>query len=278
MPEGDTIFRSAQTLHRVFAGQVVTRFESMFPKLTRIDADRPIAGRTIESVTSRGKHLFIAFTGDLTLRTHMRMNGSWHVYPIAAPWKRPARDMRVLIETATAVAIGFNIPEAEFLTARDIARHPQLRALGPDLLGEAFDRDEAVRRVRERGSDAIADVLLNQRVMAGIGNVFKSEILFLTKINPFVAAAQLSDDELGATVDVARRELRANVMSPAQTLSPARGRRTTRSLDPHAKLWVYGRAGKPCRRCGTRIESRATGIDARLTYWCPRCQAAGGGE
>src|SRR4051812_1600764 len=129
MPEGDTIFRAAATLHRVFAGKVVTRFESAFPALTRVDEDHPIAGRTVAGVSSRGKHLLVAFSGDLVLRTHMRMNGSWHVYPTGVRWRRPARDMRVLFATAEAVAVGFNIPIAEFLTARGLERSDALRTL-----------------------------------------------------------------------------------------------------------------------------------------------------
>ena len=257
------------------AAKVVTRFESALPALTRIAEDRPVVGRTITSISSRGKNLLFTFSGDLILRTHMRMNGSWHIYPTGAGWKRPARDMRVLVGTRDAVAVGFNIPVAELLTARDVARHPSLQSLGPDLLDPAFDRDKAFRRMRSRGADAIADVLLNQRVVAGIGNVFKSEILFVARVNPFTATGGVSDLQLHHIVDVAVDLLRTNVMSSAETLSPAIGRRTTKSLDPGQKLWVYGRGGRPCRRCGTRVESRATGVDARLTFWCPGCQPAG---
>src|SRR5687767_4853636 len=128
MPEGDTIFRAARAMHRALAGGVVTRFESVFPKLTRVDVDRPLAGRTIASVTARGKHLLIAFSGDLTLRTHMRMHGSWHLYRPGERWRRPHRDMRVVIETAAAVAVAFNVPIAEWLTSRDLARHEELNA------------------------------------------------------------------------------------------------------------------------------------------------------
>jgi endonuclease-8 len=129
------------------------------------------------------------------------------------------------------------------------------------------------RRLRARGRDAISDALLNQRVVAGIGNVFKSEILFLAGIAPFTLVSALSDGELDRLVDTAREQLAANVMSPSQTLSSAIGRRTTRSLDPREKLWVYSRGGKPCRRCGSLIQSRKAGPDARLSYWCPTCQA-----
>jgi endonuclease-8 len=267
------MFRTARTLQQVFAGSVVTRFESVLPALMRVAEDRPVVGRTIESVVSQGKHVLFNLSGDLILRTHMRMSGSWHVYPDGARWKRPAREMRLLIAAAGAIAVGFNVPEAEFIARRDLARHKTLTTLGPDLLHTSFDADEALRRMRERSDACIADVLLDQRVLAGIGNVFKSEILFLGKTDPFAPASSLPDERLRQLIAIAREQLRANVMTAARTLSPAFGRRTTRSLDPRATLWVYGRRGKPCRRCGVPIASRKTGLDARLTYWCPRCQA-----
>jgi endonuclease VIII len=272
LPEGDSIFRAAQTLDKYMAGKVVTRFESVFPALTRVAFDTPVVGRTIDAVRSRGKHLLIEFSGDLVLRTHMRMNGSWHIYPADARWKRPARDMRIVVGTRDAVAVGFNIPIAEFIAGRDIARNKSLRSLGPDLLDPSFDRGEALRRMRERKSEPVADVLLDQRVVAGIGNVFKSEILYEARVNPFTPIAAVDDAGLARVVDSAVRLLRANVLSTAQTLNPTIGRRTTRRLDPNEKLWVYGRAGQPCRRCGARISSRSTGLDARLTFWCPVCQ------
>jgi endonuclease-8 len=273
MPEGDTIFRAARTLHRALAGQIVTRFDAALPALTRVDHDRPIAGLTIEAVTSRGKHLLMTLSGDLVLHTHMRMNGSWHIYRPGERWQRPSRDMRVLIATATFVAVGFNVPVAEFLSTRDLARHRVLAALGPDLLDPSFDRDEARRRLLEHPRGAIAEVLLDQRVLSGIGNVLKSEILFVSGVDPFTVVADMAPAAIDRVLDAARDLLAANVLTRAQTLSPALGRRTTRSLDPDAKLWVYGRGGRACRRCGARIESRQTGVDARLTYWCPRCQS-----
>jgi endonuclease-8 len=272
MPEGDTIFRAARTLHRALAGKVVTRFESVYPAVTRVADDHPIVGRTIESVAARGKHLLMTFSGDLLLHTHMRMNGSWHIYPAGARWQRPARDMRVVVGTADAVAVGFNVPIAELLTPGQLARHKELQALGPDLLDSVSNRDEILRRLREHARDAIGDALLNQRVVAGIGNVFKSEVLFLAGLDPFAPVAQMSDADLERLITIAREQLAANVMEPSQTLHRGIGRRTTRSLDPNQKLWVYGHGGKPCRRCGTILQAKKTGFDARLTYWCPRCQ------
>jgi endonuclease VIII len=274
MPEGDTIFRAAQTLDRALAGKRVVRFDSALPALNRVNDDRPLAGRTIESVSSRGKHLLIVFSGDLVLHTHMRMNGSWHIYRPGERWQRPPRDMRVLVATEEFVAVGFNVPVAEFLTARDMERHPQLRTLGPDLLDASFDRDGARQRMRARAAEPIADVLLDQRVVAGAGNVFKSEILFAAGIDPFAPVSALSDADLLRVLDLAVKQLRVNVADRARSLAPAPGRRTTGSLNPSKGLWVYGRGGLPCRKCGAAIQSRKSGDDARLTYWCAVCQRA----
>jgi len=269
MPEGDTIFRAAQTLQRALAGKPVVFFESMLPALDRVE----ITGRTIDRVSTAGKHLLMHFSGDLVLRTHMRMNGSWHIYRRGERWQRPRRDMRVVIATDDFEAVGFSIPEAELIATRDLRRHDDLRKLGPDLLAEAFDAGEALRRLRERGDTAVADALLNQRVMAGIGNVYKSEVLFLCRINPFTAVQSLDDTRLASIVETARRLLRANVSEGLAAMTTYAGfRRTTRRDDPQQRLWVYGRARQPCRRCGTSIRVKAQGTDARLTYWCPGCQ------
>ncbi len=274
MPEGDTIYRAAQTLQRALAGSTVTGFRSVYPALTRIDHDRPLVGRTIESVRSVGKHLLMAFSGDLTLHTHMRMHGSWHIYRPLEGWHRPARDMRLVIDTARYVAVAFNVPVAELLTGDDLARHEALQALGPDLTDSTFDGLEVIRRARTRGTEQIQDTLLNQRVVSGIGNVFKSEVLFAAGVHPFTPTAAVDDVALTRLIDVARKQMAMSIAPREHSLSPATGRRTTGSLDPNEKLWVYGRGGKPCRRCGTPIRSKQTGADARLTYWCPQCQAA----
>ena len=276
MPEGDTIFRTAQALHRYLSGRVVMRFESVFPALTRIDHDRPLAGRTVGGVISRGKHILMTFSGDLVLHTHMRMHGSWHGYAPGARWRLPARDMRVLVATADFVAVGFNVPVAELLTARELMRHETLADLGADLLDEDINLQAAVQRAREHGRSAIADVLLNQRVVSGIGNVFKSEALFAAGTWPFAPVSTLSDEDLVRIFGIARDMLRANVArGRLGRLSLGRGIRTRDSLDPGAALWVYGRGGKPCRKCGTLIQTRKTGLDARPTYWCPKCQPSG---
>jgi endonuclease VIII len=240
VPEGDTILRTARTLHAALAGKVVRRFETVLPKLERI----PLVGRKIERVEASGKHLVIAFDGGVQLHTHMRMNGSWHVYRVGERWRRPHMDMRLVIETEDFVAVGFNVPIAEFAGA------PQL---GPDLLKDDFDAAEALRRVREHPSDEIANVLLNQRVMAGIGNIWKSEALFRSGVDPFARVRDLDDATLQRVIANARKLLRAS----------ANGR---------VERMVYSRGGQPCRKCGARIESRAQGPDARLTYWCPKCQ------
>jgi endonuclease VIII len=274
MPEGDTIFRAARTLHRVLAGKTVERFESVYPALNRVNEDRPLAGQTVESVTSRGKHLLMAFSGGLVLHTHMRMSGTWHVYRPGERWQRPSREMRVLVATSDVVAVGFNIPVAELLSAADMTRHRQLGRLGPDVADDRFDRDLVLQRMREHGTIAVADALLDQRILAGIGNVLKSEILFVAGVDPFTAVQQLDDGTLGRILEVSQRLMKMNAAETSATSGPRIGRRTTGSLDPFQKLWVYGRGGKACRRCGSAIQSKKTGADARLTYWCPACQRA----
>jgi endonuclease-8 len=273
VPEGDTIFRAARTLHRALAGKRVVRFESVLPHLTRIHDDEPITGRTVDGVRSAGKHILMEFSGGLLLRTHMRMNGSWHIYRPGETWQRPRRSMRIIVGTEDFVAVGFDIPVAEFVKERDLRRHNELRRLGPDLLGESFDEAEARRRIRERGSTEIADVLLNQRVLAGIGNVYRSEVLFACGVNPFARVDSLSDEEITCLLTTARRFLKANVSDNLAAMTTYTGfRRTTRRSDPKERLWVYGRAGDPCRKCATPVSIRAQGPDARLTYWCSRCQ------
>jgi endonuclease VIII len=279
MPEGDTIFRAARTLHRALAGKLVTAFESMFPALNRINDDAPIAGRTIERIHSTGKHLLIHFSGDLVLRTHMRMNGSWHIYRRGEAWQRPRRDMRVVVATADFEAVAFNIPVAEFLSEREVTKSRELRTLGPDVLADSFDSGKVIANLRERSEWEIAEALLNQHVLAGLGNVYKSEILFMCRVNPFVRVAELTEADLTSIVEESRRVLKLNVSEGLELMTTYGGlRRTTRRGNPSDRLWVYGRARLPCRRCGTPIRVRKQGRDARLTYWCPRCQRATGAE
>ena len=273
MPEGDTIFRAARTLNRALAGKAVIRFESMLPVLTRVHVDSPITGRTIEEVRSVGKHVLVRFSDRLVLRTHMRMNGSWHIYRPGEGWRRPRREMRIVVATSDFEAVGFNIPVAEFIRERDLARHRELRRLGPDLLSDAFDEADAIARIQARKTTEIGDVLLNQRVMAGMGNVYKSETLFACGVNPFVAAGTLDEEAVRRLVLTARKFLRVNVSTDLAAMTTYTGfRRTTRQDDPSQRLWVYGRARLACRRCGTAIRVRTQGTDARLTYWCPKCQ------
>ena len=273
MPEGDTIFRAARTLHRALAGKPVVHFDSVFPALTRVHIDTPMTSQSVESVSAAGKHLLIQFSGGMILRTHMRMNGSWHIYRPAEPWQRPKRDMRIVLATADFVAVGFNIPVAEFIAARNLKRHPELRKLGPDLLAREFDQGEALRRMRERPGQPIADVLLNQRVLAGIGNVYKSEVLFSCRVNPFKSVGDIPEPSLHCLVTTGRKFLLANVHTPLAPMTTYTGfRRTTGRDNSNERLWVYGRVGLPCRRCHTPIELRKQGPAARLTYWCPRCQ------
>jgi endonuclease-8 len=273
VPEGDTIYRAARTLHAALAGQAITRFETGLAQLARVDRDEPIAGRVVEAVSAAGKHLLMSLSGGLVLRTHMRMNGSWHIYRPGERWQMSARAMRIRVDTDRWVAVAFNVYVAEFVRQQALVRHPPIATLGPDLLGE-FDNDAALARVRQQGTRPLHQVLLDQRIMAGIGNVYKSEILFLSNLHPDTPAVALDDSQWLALMDLARHLLRANVAeSSGPGIETYRGlRRTTGRMNPEDRLWVYSRGGQPCRRCGTRIASRKEGDAARVTYWCPRCQ------
>jgi endonuclease-8 len=258
VPEGDTIFRAARTLNTALAGKTVRRFETVLAQLASVDDQEPIAGRTIEQVVPHGKHLIIDFSGGLHLRTHMRMNGSWHIYRPGERWKKRRDEMRVVIATDDWVAVAFNVPVAEFLNDRAIVRQNDLRHIGPDVLGDTFDAGEAFRRIRARPDTEIAEVLLNQRVIAGVGNIWKSETLFACRVNPFVRVADLTDDQVYCLVTSARKLMQRSTTAESRN-----------------NIAVYSRGGDPCRRCKTPIASRKQGIDARLTYWCPVCQGSG---
>ena len=274
MPEGDTIFRAARTLNRALAGRVVTRFDTQLPALSRVDYDTPLVGRTVESVEATGKWMRMYFSGDLILLTHMLMSGSWHIYRSGEAWKRGRVHMRVAIYTAEFVAVAFNVPIAEFHTAASLARHRSVQRLGPDVLGEEFDEAAAAARIRELASWEVGEALLRQSAVAGLGNVFKSEVCFASRVNPFRLVGSLKDADLQALMGNARRFMLSNVADSSgdKIVTYTGMRRTTGRSDPEERLWVYKRAGEACRECGTPIESRKQGLDARVTFWCPRCQ------
>jgi endonuclease-8 len=277
MPEGDTIFRSARALERVLSGNVVTGFETNLAKLARVNDDTPLIGRTIDKVESRGKWLLIHFSGDLILVTHMLMSGSWHIYRTGERWKMGRSSMRAVIRTADWEAVAFNVPIAEFFTARTLERYSQIPKLGPDILSSSFTVEAGVERFVTYASESphaeIGNALLNQRVLAGLGNVYKSEVAFAAKVHPFRHLETLTRTEMERLVDHAHRYIKANVNDGEDTLILYSGkRRTTHAMDRRQRLWVYERQGEECRRCGSIIMMRRQSIDARSTFWCPECQ------
>jgi endonuclease VIII len=276
MPEGDTIFRAARTLHRALAGEVVIGFESVLPKLERVHIDTPVPGRVVESVEARGKWILMKFSGDLILLTHMLMNGSWHIYRPGEKWKKSASHMRIVVKTPKIHAVAFNVPIAEFHTGESLRRRRNFNQLGPSLLADQFNEEEVLRRLRSRPELEIGQALLLQSNLAGIGNVFKSEICFACGVHPCRAVESLNIPELAALVKTARKFLLANVIdnSPESTITYTGPRRTTGRVDREENLWVYHRAGLPCRRCGIAIQSFKQGPGARSTFWCPNCQPA----
>lgn len=274
MPEGDTIYRAASTLARALTGETVRAFDTPLVGVARDAETLALVGRSVEDVVARGKFLLLKFSGDVTLLSHARMNGSWHIYRRGERWKAPRSAMRARIVTDHWEAVGFSLPIVELHSARSLARSPHLQRLGPDPLGQAFDAEVAFTRLREGADAALADALLDQRRIAGVGNVLKCEALFLAGIDPFTKVRDVPDEALRRLIAISHRLLRANVVTADRPRATARaaGRNTTGSSDPAAKLWVYGRSGRACRRCGATIRFRRSGPNTRGTYWCPQCQ------
>jgi endonuclease-8 len=266
MPEGDTIFRTAAVLREALLGQRVTAARAQpGPGLRRVPDLSRLVGADVTSVESRGKQLLIGFSNGFTLRSHMRMTGSWHRYRPSESWRRPAKYATAVLETERSVAVAFDAPVIELLTKAERRRSRPLGQLGPDLVGDEFDMDEALRRLRERGADELGNALLDQRAVAGIGNVIKSETAFIERVDPWAPVKAFGDHELRRVLATARRLLRANTRGGARV--------TTGNPRGGQQLWVYGRAARPCRRCGSMVRSARQGELARTTYWCPRCQS-----
>jgi endonuclease-8 len=278
MPEGDTIYRSARALQRVLAGKVVTFFDTGLAKLARVNDDTPLKGRTIDKVESRGKWLLIHFTGDLILVTHMLMSGSWHIYRTGERWRMSRSRMRAVITTSDWEAVAFNVPIAEFHTARSLERSDQIPLLGPDILSSEFTTETGIERIttyaRQNPETEVGIALLNQRILSGLGNVYKSEVAFTTRIHPFRAVRTLSHSEIERIVEISTRYMKANVTDGRGDgiVTYTGNRRTTHSMDREERLWVYKREGQECRRCGATILMRKQGSQARVTYWCSECQ------
>jgi endonuclease VIII len=267
VPEGDTIYRTAASIRQWVGGRIVTGAQSQVPGLNL----QTLAGRAIETVEPHGKHLVISFGAHpdrdddqpVALHSHMRMSGSWHVYTATAEWQRPRRQAKVIITAADRLAVCFNAPIISLLPVRDVDRGTGIGRLGPDVLVDPFNPAEVVIRARAaRNADAIGEVLLDQRVVAGIGNIYRCESLFLERIHPWTILSQLTDSALEAVVETASRIMRANLGKPI-------GRNFGNGEN---QTWVYGRNGLPCKNCGTPIQTRKQGSQARTAYWCSSCQ------
>ncbi len=257
MPEGDTVYQAARRLDAALAGQVVTTSDLRVPAFATVD----LSGETVHSVGSRGKHLLMRI-GDVVLHSHLKMEGEWRLHRPGERWRRPGWQARVVIETPTAVAVGFDLGVVEVFPASEEA--DRLDYLGPDLLGRDWDADEAVRRIALAPDAPIAVALGEQRNLAGLGNVYVNELCFLRGIRPTRPAGEV---DLPPLVDLASRVIRANRDRIART--------TTGNDRRGERLWVYSRGGERCRRCGTRIEHGRLGrneLELRDTWWCPSCQ------
>jgi endonuclease-8 len=259
VPEGDTVWLAGKRMHEALAGRVLTRADLRVPRLATAD----LAGRAVIAVTPRGKHLLTRIEPDLTLHTHFRMDGSWHLFRPGQRWRGgPPHSIRAILANQDWEAVGYRLHDVELVPTAEEDR--LVGHLGPDLLGPDWDEAEAVRRLAAEPAREIGQALLDQRVLAGIGNVYKAEVLFVRGISPFTPVGAAGD--LTKVVQTAHRLLSANRDHPEQS--------TTGSLRRGEQHYVYLRAGQPCRRCGTRIATAEQGDPPyqRPTWWCPHCQ------
>jgi endonuclease VIII len=268
MPEGDTIYRAAQTLGQALEGKTVTGFSSRGPA-SGIPARRLI-GETIARVESRGKHLLIWFSPtDVALHTHMRMTGSWHLYRTGERWRKAAHYARAVIDVDGWTAVCFSAPVVEVMPRSEVERLPSLASLGPDALSDTTDLAEARRRLDEHQGWTIAEALLDQRVLAGVGNVYKCEVLFIHRVDPWTLVEDVTPDVRDGLLATAEQLLKRNV-------APGTGVRITTTDDSASgPTYVYGRSRRPCPRCATPISRARQGEQGRPTYWCRRCQGPG---
>jgi endonuclease VIII len=261
VPEGDTVWRTAHHLDQALSGHVLVASDFRVPAHATLD----LSGRPVVETVARGKHLLTRIgEGEeaVTLHTHLKMEGSWHLYREGTPWRRPAHQARVVLRTADWTAVGFALGVVEVLARADEAT--VVGHLGPDLLGPDWDLEEAVRRVAADPDRAVGEAILDQRSVAGIGNMYKSELCFLLGLDPWLPVREVPD--VAALLRQAGRVLEANKLRTAQT--------TTGDTRRGRQLWVYRRDKQPCRRCGTTIRVGMQGPEAeeRATYWCPSCQ------
>ena len=259
LPEGDTVWLAAKRMHEALAGRVLTSTDFRVPQLATAD----LSGRGVLEVVPRGKHLLTRVAGGLTLHTHFRMDGSWHLYRPGDSWSGgPDSQVRVVLENAQWQAVGYRLPVIELWPTSEEAA--ALGHLGPDLLADDWDLELALANLGRTPDREIGMALLDQRLLAGLGNLYRCEVLFLRGITPWTTVGDVSD--LAALVEKGRRLMLANRERWEQS--------TTGSLRYGEDHWVFERSSKPCRRCGTRIRTADQGQAprARLTYWCPRCQ------
>jgi endonuclease-8 len=256
VPEGDSVYQTAQQLHDALAGKAVTRFELRVPRLALAN----LTGETVTEVRPRGKHLLMRFSDGRTLHSHLLLDGAWRICSaITGPRGGPAHQIRALVGNSESLAAGYRIHELAIVkTAQEATL---VGHLGPDLLDPDWDRDEALTRFAADGDRPIGEALLDQRLVAGVGNVYKVELLFLHRLSPWQSTASVPD--LGAVLDDGARLLNANRETPLRS--------TTGSSRSGEQYWVYARRGRPCRRCRTPI--RQDQQCDRVMYFCPACQS-----
>ncbi|MGC5345419.1 Fpg/Nei family DNA glycosylase [Streptomyces sp. DT24] len=263
MPEGDTVLQTATRLHAALADRPLTRCDLRVPRFATAD----LTGRTVLGTVSRGKHLLTRIEGGLTLHSHLRMDGAWKIFAPSERWRGgPTHQIRAVLGTAEHTAVGYRLPVLELLRTRD--EEQAVGHLGPDLLGPDWDARTALRNLLADPGRPLGEALLDQRNLAGIGNIYKAELCFLARVTPWLPVCELSTPTATRLVATAKRLLEANRDRPMRTTTgPLAAAVPTHA---HERLYVYGRTHRPCLRCGTPV--RVADQDNRPTYWCPRCQ------
>src|SRR4051794_13238717 len=256
MPEGDTIRSAANRIGAALVGREIEAVETPHPRLGQAAWPQRLAGRKVRAVDAHGKHLMMRFEGGLTLHSHLRMTGAWGVYPRGKRWQRGSHRAWLVIRTADHDVVQFDGPVLELMTDGRSRFDQRLARLGPDVLAEDFDVGLFLRRLREDDqSRDFGDALLDQRNVAGIGNIWKAEGCFAAAVDPWRKLRDVSDDEALSVIRAVRPLMQASVASGFPK-----------------NVQIYKRHGKPCPRCKTLIQARGQGDDNRTTYWCPGCQ------
>jgi endonuclease-8 len=264
MPEGHVLHRAARSINAAIKGKVMERVSARNPSLAQAGASRRLTGAVMTGADARGKTLLLNFDNGYSIYSHLKMDGAWHTVRTGERWRTPGASVWLVLDSGEWQALNINGPNLELHVTEQILRDKRIASLGPDVLVEPFDDEEYLRRMRTEEWRELGDAIMQQRLVAGIGNIYKAESLFMAGLSPWRRVADTSDEELIELRRIASKIMLDGVLDPRAI--------TYRGSGPVGR-WAYSRGGEPCRRCSTPIESRLQGTDQRITWWCPVCQS-----